>query len=130
MVSCGKKALCRVGFAGLLIAILSSCSSYQKHGTITVATKRADSLKAGDLASFGIALVTLSTVTGQEQDRPALCLIFARVLEELRPGTHVVPLTETLSSINRAGIAEGYKRMMANYLGAELLDRTSLAQVS
>jgi heme-degrading monooxygenase HmoA len=119
-----------VGLAGLLIALLSSCVISQQHGTVTIATTTADSLKPGDLAKFGVAFVTPSTVTGQEQDRPALCLIFSQILEELRPSTRVVPLTETLSSINRAGLAEDYKRMMANYFGGELLDRASLAQVS
>jgi heme-degrading monooxygenase HmoA len=125
---CGGKLL-RLAVAGLWAALLLACST-QEHGTITIANERADSLKPRDLANFGIAFVTPSTVTGQEQDRPALSLIFAQILEELRPGTHVVPLTETLSNVNRAGIAEDYKRMMANYHGAELLDSVSLAQVS
>jgi len=122
--------LWRVGFASLLVVLLSSCSTYQQHDTVTIAAKRADSLKPGELSNFGIAFVTPSTVTGQEQDRSALCLIFSQILTELRPGTRVVPLTETLSSINRAGLADDYKRMMTNYLGTELLDRASLAQVS
>jgi hypothetical protein len=126
------RALWRLGFAGPLMGLLllCACSISQEHGTVTIANERTDSLKPGDLTNFGIAFVTPSTVTGQEQDRPALCLIFSQILEELRPGARVVPLTETLSSINRAGLAEDYKRMMANYHGAELLDRESLAQVS
>jgi hypothetical protein len=126
----GKGASRRVGLAALLAALLSSCSLSQQHGTLTIAAERGDSLKSGDLSHFGIAFVTPSTVTGQEEDRAALCLIFSQILEELRPGTHVIPLTETLSSINRAGLADDYKRMMTNYHGADLLDRASLAEVS
>ena len=126
----GKGASRRVGLAALLAALLSSCSLSQQHGTLTIAVERGDALKSGDLSHFGIAFVTPSTVTGQEEDRAALCLIFSQILEELRPGTHVVPLTETLSSINRAGLADDYKRMMTNYHGADLLDRASLAEVS
>ncbi len=114
----------------LLAALLGSCSTSQQHGTTTVDAQRADSLKPGDLSSFGVAFVTPSTVTGQEQDRSALCLIFSQTLKELRPDTRIVPLTETLSRINRAGLADDYKRMMTSYHGAELLDRASLAQVS
>jgi hypothetical protein len=102
----------------------------QQHGTLTVAAKRADSLQSGQLLKAGLAFVTPLTVTGQEQDRAALCLIFSQVFEELRPGVHVVPLTETLSNINRAGLADDYKRFMANYHGGELLDKASLEQVS
>jgi hypothetical protein len=114
---------------GVLLVLLPSCSTMQQHGTITIAPATGDSLKPGQLQQFGIAFVTPSTVTGQEQDRSALCLIFSQILTELRPSVHVVALTETLSSINRAGLAEDYKRLMTNYHGGELLDGPTLAQV-
>lgn len=123
------RAWLRLGLSAALAACLSCCTTSQRHETVTVAASRADSLKPGELARFGIAFVTPSTVTGQEQDRPALCLIFSHVLEELRPGTRVVPLAETLSSVNRDGLAENYKLMMSNYQGAELLDRATLSLV-
>jgi hypothetical protein len=113
-----------------LLALLAACSTAQQHGTLTIAAQRPDSLKPGDLSKAGLAFVTPLTVTGQEQDRAALCLIFSQIFEELRPGVHVIPLTETLSGINRAGLADDYKRFMANYHGGELLDKTSLMQVS
>jgi hypothetical protein len=117
------------GFAGVLALFLPACSTMQQHGTITIAPKSADSLQSGDLQKFGIAFVTPSTVTGQEQDRSALCLIFSQMLAELRPSVHVVPLTETLGAVNRAGLAEDYKRLMTNYHGGELLDFATLAEV-
>lgn len=126
----GKSALGRIAFAALVMALLSSCAIKQEHGTVTIGTATTNSLNPGDLARYGVAFVTPSTVTGQEQDRPALCLIFSQTLEELRPGMRVVPLSETLSAMNRAGLAEEYNRLLANFHGAELLDRNSLAQVS
>lgn len=120
----------RIGCMGMLAGFFISCSTSQQHGTVTIAAKGADSLKSGELVRYGIAFVTPSTVTGQEQDRAALSLIFSQELAKLRPGMRVVPLTETLSSINRAGLAEDYKRMMATYHGAELLDHASLIEVS
>jgi hypothetical protein len=130
MTESGRGALLRAACLALLVALLASCSTSQEHGTLTIAAKRSDSLKADELSQHGVAFITPLTVTGQEQDRSALCLIFSQVLEELRPGTRVIPLAETLSLINRAGMADDYKRMMASYHGAELLDRGSLAQVS
>lgn len=112
-----------------LPAMLMGCSTLQNHGTVTVASTGVVALKPADLHDFGIAFITPSTVTGQEQDRSALCLIFTQVFEELRPGTRVSTLTETLGRINEAGLAEEYKRMLAGQTGAELLDRASLAQI-
>jgi hypothetical protein len=120
------RLLCCLPVAAMVLA----CSTSQQHGTLTIAARRTDSLKAEDLTKSGVAFVTPLTVTGQEQDRAALCLIFSQVFEEMRPGVRIVPLTETLSSINRAGLADDYKRFMANYHGGELLDKTSLVQVS
>ena len=123
--------MARLICCGALLALLASCSTSQQHATLTIAAARADSLKPGELSSYGIAFITPMTVTGQEQDRSALCLIFAQVLRELRPDMHIVPLTETLGSINRAGLAEDYKqRLLTNSEGGELLDRATLEEVS
>jgi len=112
------------------VALMAGCSTLQENGTLTIAAPRADSLKANELDSYGIAFVTPLTVTGQEQDRASLALIFSQVLQQMRPGVHVVPLTETLGDINHAGLADDYKRFMANYHGGELLDKSSLKQIS
>ena len=94
-----------------------------------IAEPSSTSLQSGDLASFGIAFVTPSTVTGQEEDKPALALAFSKTLREQRPDTHVIPLTETLTSINRAGLYQNYKRMITDYRDSGLLDPMALAQV-
>jgi len=126
----GKICLGRATLLAAAIALSGACSTLQENGTLTIAARRADSLNAGDLSKFGVAFVTPLTVTGQEQDRASLALIFSQVLQEMRPGVHVVPLTETLGDINRAGLADDYKRFMANYHGGELLDKNSLKQIS
>ena len=111
--------------------VLAGCSTTsQMYSAQIIAEPSSASLRAGDLASFGIAFVTPSTVTGQEEDKPALALAFSKTLQELRPDTHVVPLTETLTSINRAGLFENYKRMIIEYRDSGLLDPMALAQVS
>lgn len=94
-----------------------------------IADPSSASLKPGDLASFGIAFVTPSTVTGQEEDKPALALAFAKSLAEQLPSVRVVPLTETLTSVNRAGLFETYRRMITEYRESGSLDPTALAQV-
>ncbi len=110
--------------------VLPGCSTTsQVYSAQIIAAQSSASLKPGELASYGIAFATPSTVTGQEEDKLALALAFSQAFEAARPGTRVVPLNETLSSINRRGLAESYKRLIVDYRDSRLLDRTALAQV-
>jgi hypothetical protein len=64
------------------------------------------SLRPGDLEASGIAFITPSTVTGQEQEKQAVALTFADVLKRERPKLRVATLAETLSAVNRAGLGD------------------------
>jgi glutamate synthase domain-containing protein 2 len=125
-------AVGRVVYPGLLACALlaAGCATTsQTYSAQIIAAPSSASLKRGDLAGFGIAFITPSTVTGQEEDKPALALAFSKSLEEQLPNVHVVPLTETLTSVNRAGLFENYRRMITEYRDSGLLDRTALEQV-
>jgi hypothetical protein len=112
------------------VLLLAGCNSTsQIYSAQIIAGPSSASLKPGDLASFGIAFVTPSAVTGQEEDKPALALAFSKSLEEQLPNVRVVPLTVTLTSVNRAGQFEDYRRMIVEYRDSGMLDRTALAQV-
>ena len=69
------------------------------------------SLAKGDLEAGGIAFVTPSTVTGQEQEKEAVALTFTDTLKTERPQLKVTTLAQTLGAVNRAGLADTYKRM-------------------
>lgn len=73
------------------------------------------SLGKGDLEAHGLAFITPSTVTGQEEDKQTLAFIFADVMKEARPDIPVASLPHTLSAINKAGIAGVYMDMYADY---------------
>ena len=109
---------------------VAGCAFHQKYGTVTVGPSATGPLKPGELEEYGIAFITPATVTGQEEDRPALALIFSQVLEETRPATHIVPLNATLSAITRAGASEDYNRMVMKYRDLGTLDPATLALVS
>ena len=112
------------------VLMLAGCNTTsQIHSAQIIAGPSSASLKSGDLASFGIAVVTPATVTGQEEDKPDLALAFSKALEEQRPNVRIVPLTETLTSVNRAGLFENYRRMIVEYRESGLLDPAALAQV-
>ena len=98
--------------AFLATSLLSGCVSDQVHST---AHHSAMSLNKGDLETHGLAFITPSTVTGQEEDKQTLAFIFAEVMNEERPDIEVVSLPQTLSAINKAGFADNYKAMYVDY---------------
>jgi hypothetical protein len=111
----------------LLLPLLPACTMLDQ----IVPTTRIHriSLQANDLETHGLAMMTPSTVTGQEEDRQALALIFTNVLQERRPKIRVVPLADTLSELNRAGLAEDYKLMFDDYRFTGIFKRETLKTI-
>jgi hypothetical protein len=87
------------------------------------------SLRKGDLEASGIAFITPSTVTGQEQEKEAVALTFTDVLKRERPALKVSTLAETLGAVNKAGMAESYKRMYEDYRDTGLFSADTLRRV-
>ena len=69
-------------FAALLL--LAGCSSNPVY--YPTLQEQVISLRKGDLENAGIAFITPSTVTGQEQEKEAVALTFTDVLKRERPG--------------------------------------------
>jgi hypothetical protein len=112
----------------LLVLALAGCS-LQPNSYATL-KEEAITLRKGDLESAGIAFITPSTVTGQEQEKQAVALAFADVLKQQRPGLKVSTLAETLSAVNRAGLADPYKRMYDDYRDTGLFSSETLRRVA
>ena len=87
-------------------------------------------LPSQDLRTAGIAFITPSSATGQEEDRLALALAFTGVLRAIRPDLRVVPLPETLSAINRVGLAGEYRQMFEDYRVTGIFDREIVQKVA
>lgn len=87
------------------------------------------SLGKGELATYGLAFITPSTVTGQEEEKQSLALIAAEVFKEKRPDIRCVALAETLSAVNRAGLSEQYKEMYIDYRDTGLFKKDMLKKV-
>lgn len=111
----------------LFIGILSACTN--KPQLHTSLQHRNTGLEAGQLEKYGLAFVTPATVTGQEEDKQALALIFSEVLITKMPKVRVVTLPETLSAVNRSGMAMEYKNMYQNYSNTGIFTRESLQKV-
>lgn len=123
-----RAALFRIALLASLFT-LAGCatSSTQVFPTLQ---EQVISLRAGDLEASGIAFITPSATTGQEEEKQAVALVFAKVLRQTRPSVRVVTLSETLSAINKAGISDAYKRMYDEYRDTGLFKRDILKQVS
>ena len=112
--------------AFLAINLLSGCAVDQVHSTAHHSTV---TLKSGDLETHGLAFITPSTVTGQEEDKQTLAFIFAEVINEKRPDIKVVSLPQTLSAINKAGFADNYKAMYVDYRDTGIFRQDILKEV-
>ena len=112
--------------AFLATSLLSGCASDQVHST---AHHSAMSLNNGDLEAHGLAFITPSTVTGQEEDKQTLAFIFAEVINDKRPEKKVVSLPQTLSAINKAGFADNYKAMYVDYRDTGIFRQDILKEV-
>jgi hypothetical protein len=109
------------------IAGLAGCFSKQIYPTNQ---DRSISLRAGDLERAGLAFITPSTATGQEEEKQAVALVFAEVLKQERPTVSVVALADTLGAVNRNGLSDAYKRMYEDYRDTGLFSRDMLKRVS
>jgi hypothetical protein len=116
------------GFAAMaVVAAFAGCGaapqlhSSEEHQVI--------SLNAGDLDAGGVALITPSTVTGQEEERQSVALTFAKALTKERPAMRVVTFADAVGMINRAGLADDYRRMYQEYRDTGIFRRDTLRRV-
>ena len=111
----------------LLLLLLAGCTT-DPHFYPTL-QQQVISLGKGDLEAGGLAFITPSTVTGQEQEKEGVALTFAEVMRRERPAVRVVTLAETLGAVNRAGLADSYRHMYEHYRDTGLFPDEVLRQV-
>ncbi|MFO1428744.1 MAG: hypothetical protein U1F76_01165 [Candidatus Competibacteraceae bacterium] len=109
-----------------MVTWLTACGLPQVHST---SRQSALSLAPGDLEKYGIAFITPATVTGQEEEKQTIALDFTDVLKETRPQVRCVTLPETLSAINRAGLADEYRNMFNDYQQAGIFNKEILRKI-
>ena len=90
---------------------------------------RSYTLMPKDLESNGVAFITPSTVTGQEEEKQAVASLFTEVLSKTRPDIPLMTLPQTLSAVNRSGIEINYKDMFEDYRNTGLFKLGSLRDV-
>jgi hypothetical protein len=118
----------RIWLSVLVLLLPTGCTTVGDQIVPTTLTKTI-SLQPGDLEQHGLAFLTPSTVTGQEQDRQSLALIFSETMRERLPKVPIVPLSDTLGRINRAGLAGTYRHMLEDYQETGIFARDSLEKI-
>ena len=111
----------------VLLVLLAGCSTAPLY--YPTLHEQVISLRKGDLESAGIAFITPSTVTGQEQEKEAVALTFTDVLRSERPALKISTLAETLGAVNKAGMGDAYKRMYEESRDTGLLSAEALRRV-
>jgi hypothetical protein len=91
---------------------------------------RTFALEPDDLPQYGIAFITPSTVTGQEEEKQAVAFTFSEVLYTQRPDIPIKTLPQTLSAVNRAGLEKQYTLMFEDYRSTSLFKTSSLKEVA
>jgi hypothetical protein len=109
-----------------VLVILSGCFLPQVYDTTQ---KLVISLQPGDLEKYGVAFITPSTVTGQEEEKQAIALIFTEVMKNDRPKIRCLTLADTINAINKAGQADEYKHMFVDYRDTGVFNRDILKKV-
>ncbi len=119
----------RLSYLLLLLCIaglLSACGINQNYSS---AQHNAIALSAEELRTQGVAFISPSTITGQEEDKQVLAFVFANTLSRERPDIPVTTLPETLGAVNRAGLATEYNRMFEDYRETGIFNGDSLKRV-
>lgn len=123
-------ALLTIGFALLLGGCSSQNIRTETQQNIPTTEVLAINLRSDDLRSGGIAFITPSSITGQEEDKQLLALAFTGIVRSVRPDLRIVPLPQTLSAVNRMGLTREYRQMFEDYRVAGIFDPEHLQKVA
>ncbi|MDO8811765.1 MAG: hypothetical protein Q7J38_07035 [Gallionella sp.] len=126
--SLSKPQMLAIPMAGIMVMSLSGCAvTNQLHATTQALALNLDPQV---FKATGIAFVTPTSVTGQEEDKQALALAFTEALKLARPDLRIVSLPTTLGAVNHAGLASEYRQMFEDYRVTGIFNRETLLKVS
>jgi len=119
----------RCAILGLWVVVgLAGCGTVADQ-IVPTTLSQTSSLEPDSLSRYRLAFLTPSSVTGQEQDRQSLALYFTETLRAQRPSIPVVSLSETLGLVNRAGLADDYRKMFDDYAETGIFARAPLEKI-
>jgi len=110
--------------AVVLLVVLAGCS--QKYTTLKF---QVINLASTELEKHGLAFITPSTITGQEEEKQTVALVFTEELASIRPDIRCITLPMTLGLINKSDLFEDYKQMYSDYKNTGLFDHENLRKI-
>jgi hypothetical protein len=119
--------LTRIALAAALLFLCACSNTLQVYSSPEHETRR---LGPQDLREGGLAFLTPSTVTGQEEDKQSLAYVFAATVKAERPDIRVLPLSETISAMNKAGLAATYRSLYQDYRDTAVFDGAVMRQIA
>ena len=122
-----RRLLARTVAVTMLFVLCGCASTLQTYSSPEHQTFDLDRQR---LTEGGIAFLTPSTITGHEEDKQVLALVFADALRSDRPDIRVVPLPATISAVNRAGLANAYRTMYHDHHESGVFDAAAMRQVA
>jgi len=125
-----RTSLLVIGLALLLNACANQQLQTKTQQNIPTTQVLTIDLQSADLRKGGIAFITPSSITGQEEDKQALALAFTEILLKMRPDLSVMALPQTLSAVNREGLTREYRQMFEDYRLTGIFDRETLQKVA
>jgi hypothetical protein len=117
-------------FKLIALAAVTLCLGCAIPQTYHSTQHRTFALGPDDLPQHGLAFITPSTVTGQEEEKQAVAFTFSEVLYTQRPDIPIRTLPQTLSAVNRAGLEKQYTLMFEDYRNTSLFKTASLKEVA
>ncbi len=113
--------------AAFVLTLLAGCASSPEAPSAPRVTSPL--LTPTMLEGHGLALLTPVSGPEHEQDRQALALVFADRFARMRPEVRVVPLSQTVGAVNRAGLTRAYQRMYETFGDTGVMERDTLAKL-
>ena len=125
-------AISAAGVGLLLLSILGTGCASSLYGwqVRTNSTSTSPSFSQASIEQHPVALFPAVTLPALRGNEVGLAHYLGEVLHKIRPGWKVVSEEETVTGINRQGLAAEYTRMRVDYDQSNILDRDSLRKIA
>ena len=123
-----RRSVC--GILLLSAPLLTACAGPLKQiGSETSFTSKSSSFDPFSLQHEQVAVLNAVVGFGLEGYSQQVSRSLSVAVKESYPSMKMIPAHETLSRINRDGLAEDYAAMVSNYMASGILDRDMLRKI-
>lgn len=114
---------------GVFAALLDSCTPLYVSDSSITSTPQTQSNVVDAIASEPVALVGVIAPPPLQGFGPSLSIGLVAAIGEARPSIHATPAYETLSILNKKGLAGVYATLLSSYSASGILERQGLSKI-